>query len=636
MKHEDATKTKLIRELKQCTTRLDILNNRLREKEKALQDLEEKYYTLFNNTRDIIYTHDLNGYFTSVNPAAVKIYGYTAAEFTRLNISRIIDKDYLSIAHKNIKETLPETFHTQPHEYLTYTKDGSPVWIEVTTHLLQYNGKATGIQGIARDITMRKDSEEALRASRNKLRNQVNYLNALIENMNELFYTYDSQANITFMNNKCYEVLGYTPEQIMGRNLFEFVPGDYLEIVQKGVESRLNKGETASYEVPVLHKDGSRRLIKLNVSPIVEDGSITGGMVLAEDITARKQAEKVLRLSEERFSRAFNFSPSLMAIYNFESGRIIDVNNSLLSVLGYGRDEIIGRTSLELNFWANLKERENIRKLIIECGYVRNMEISFYAKSGKLHVGLYSAEKIYINERLHLLVSINDITERKEMEREMARLERLHLVGEMAASIGHEVRNPMTTVRGFLQLLENKEDCSKYKEYYNLMIIELDRANSIITEFLSLAKNKRVDLKLQNLNSVITALLPLIKADAMVTDKCVNIRLGEIKDLLLDEKEICQLILNLVRNGLEAMAPGKCLAINTYMEEERVVLAVQDQGRGIEPGILERLGTPFLTTKDHGTGLGLAVCYSIAARHNAAIHVDTGSAGTTFRVRFKV
>lgn len=233
-----------------------------------------------------------------------------------------------------------------------------------------------------------------------------------------------------------------------------------------------------------------------------------------------------------------------------------------------------------------------------------------------------------------LLSLEEEMAKRQLMDKEIARLDRLNLVGEMAASIGHEVRNPMTTVRGFLQLLGEKKDCLHYKEHYDLMIEELDRANSIITEFLSLAKNRLVQFKKNNLNSVILALEPLILADAYKTSHKVSTDLQKIPDLLLDEREIRQLVLNLVRNGLEAMPSGGTLLVKTFTEGEEVVLVVQDQGKGIEPEILEKIGTPFLTTKENGTGLGLAVCYSIATKHNAVIDVDTGPAGTTFCVRF--
>lgn len=224
----------------------------------------------------------------------------------------------------------------------------------------------------------------------------------------------------------------------------------------------------------------------------------------------------------------------------------------------------------------------------------------------------------------------------KEIEKQIARLDRLNIIGEMAASIAHEVRNPMTTVRGFLQMLAKKEHNSPHISFYHIMIEELDRANGIITEFLSLAKNKAVNLKYANLNKIIRAIVPLIEADARVSNKNILLELSEIPDLFIDEKEIRQIILNMVRNGLEAMKDRGEVRIRTYCEGEVVVMAIADQGPGIKKEILENIGIPFQTTKENGTGLGLPVCYSIAARHNAKISVNTGDNGTEFFVKFTV
>jgi len=166
------------------------------------------------------------------------------------------------------------------------------------------------------------------------------------------------------------------------------------------------------------------------------------------------------------------------------------------------------------------------------------------------------------------------------------------------------------------------------------MIEELDRANAIITDFLSLAKNKMVDMKPRDLNAIINKLLPLIQAKALSRDQYIKLELGDIPYLLLDNKEIHQLILNLVNNGLESMSLPGYMTIKTYMKDEAVVLAVQDQGQGIDPSLLNKLGTPFLTTKENGTGLGLAVCYRIAVQHNAKIDIETSANGTTFYLRF--
>lgn len=339
-------------------------------------------------------------------------------------------------------------------------------------------------------------------------------------------------------------------------------------------------------------------------------------------------------LSGEYLFKVFNGNPIPMAIYKLKNGQFIEVNESFLRITGYGRVEIAGRTVMDLNLWANPVEIAKVIQMVAKKRAVTNRETIYLTKSGQKRAGLLSAKIFDFGGERCILVAVNDITELKQLEKEMARFDQLNLVGEMAAGIGHEIRNPMTTVRGFLQILGSKKECTQYKEYFNLMIGELDKANLIIKELLFMAKNKAVDLKLRNLNAIVKALFPLILADAIISDKYVCMEQGDIPDILLDEKEICQLILNLAGNGLEAMSSGGTLTIRTYTDNEEAVLSVQDQGKGIEPDILEKIGRPFFTTKEQGTGLGLAVCYSIAARHNAAIKLETGPAGTTFFVRF--
>ncbi|WP_282433834.1 histidine kinase dimerization/phospho-acceptor domain-containing protein, partial [Desulfosporosinus sp. I2] len=142
-----------------------------------------------------------------------------------------------------------------------------------------------------------------------------------------------------------------------------------------------------------------------------------------------------------------------------------------------------------------------------------------------------------------------EIIERQRTEIEMVRLEKLNLIGEMAASISHEVRNPMTTVKGFLQLLKDKQE-SKDKEYFEIMIEELDRANSILSEFLSITRNKPTILEWYNINDIVTSTLPLLQADAQNNDKLLTVQLNDVPDLQLDIQEIRQLLLDLVRNGI--------------------------------------------------------------------------------------
>jgi signal transduction histidine kinase len=148
------------------------------------------------------------------------------------------------------------------------------------------------------------------------------------------------------------------------------------------------------------------------------------------------------------------------------------------------------------------------------------------------------------------------------------------------------------------------------------------------------AKTRQPDCIETNINNIIRAIEPLLTTDALASSKYVVLELEAVDNLNLNEKEIRQLLLNLVRNGLEAMPGTGSIRIRTYEEKEQVILVVQDEGEGIPNHIISRLGTPFLTSKVNGTGLGLAVCYGIASRHNAKIDVTTGTTGTTVYVKF--
>lgn len=360
-------------------------------------------------------------------------------------------------------------------------------------------------------------------------------------------------------------------------------------------------------------------------------------LVLETKCQALQESLDDLEESRNRYAALYDFAPVGYVTFDHK-GCIQEMNLTGASLIGLERSQLIGMPMFTIVAKRDLKlfldhlrrckrtDEKVITELSLATKYSAPVQVQLLSSPYQSADGCSFIYKTVIT----------DISERKRYEKELARLDRLNLVGEMAAGIGHEVRNPMTTVRGFLQLYRKKDSFIQYKEIFDLMIDELDRANSIITEFLSLAKNKMVNLTLQDLNTILTNLSPLIQADAMQYDKYINLQLEEIPELPLDEKEIRQLILNLVRNGLEAMSSGGNLAIRTYIEGQEMILSVQDQGKGIEPDILEKIGTPFFTTKDSGTGLGLAVCYGIAARHNAVINIKTSPKGTTFLVMFNI
>lgn len=268
-------------------------------------------------------------------------------------------------------------------------------------------------------------------------------------------------------------------------------------------------------------------------------------------------------------------------------------------------------------------------------GYIQKLEseiISIKKENVKLKAQIEKTNQ----SGLDIEAITSDIIEIKKYQSELSRLDNLNIIGQMAASIAHEIRNPITSIKGFLQIFKNQDMYSKDKELMDLMIEELDRVNDIITDFLSITQNKNIKLKLQCLNDNIRKILPLLNADALKNDILIKTELQDAQKIMIDESGIRQLLLNLARNGIDAMSVGGTLTIQTFEDGNGVNLVIEDTGCGMPVEVLEKIGTPFFTTKENGTGLGLAVCKNVAESHNARIEIKTSSEGTAFSVIFPV
>lgn len=219
----------------------------------------------------------------------------------------------------------------------------------------------------------------------------------------------------------------------------------------------------------------------------------------------------------------------------------------------------------------------------------------------------------------------------------MTQIDRLNTIGEMAAGIAHEVRNPLTTIRCLLQMLTGKPGVEPYQNKFDMMIDEIDAANVVMTEFLSLSKDKVLYFEPTDLNQFIRKLHPLFKATA--ESKQLNLKvevdLQELPIVQIDHNSMCQLLCNLVKNAFEAMPQGGTVTIRTASVEQGVQLSVQDEGCGVPENLLEKIGTPFLTTKLNGTGLGVSICSRTAQNHHGSMKIENNpDRGATFTFCF--
>lgn len=471
------------------------------------------------------------------------------------------------------------------------------------------------------------------RPNHKRLCPQEGEFKSLVENSPDAIIRFDKKLRFLYANVIALEVIGIPITICLGKTVSELnLNIDDYNIWKSQVARMFRTRQQTAFESQFTNYKGDHYYYHARLVPeFSKDGTVVSVLCTLRNIGELKKIELDLRASEERNQKFLSSLPDFL-FYLTNEGVYLDYHVTNPHLLYKPHSNRIGKHVSEV---LPPLQAQQIMEKIKQAITSGKMQILEYQLPINDSICFLEGRVITYNDDSVLFI-IRDVTELKHLKQELTRLDQLNLVGKMAAAIGHEVRNPMTTVRGFLQFLAGKEACTTFKEYFDLMIEELDRANSIINDFLSLAKNKEVKLKSQNLNTIIRTIAPLLQSNAIIANKSLHLDLNILPDLFLDSQEIRQLILNLVHNSLDSMPPHTNITIKSFMENKQVVLAVQDEGTGIPPECIEKLGTPFFTTKEKGTGLGLAVCYSIAARHKATIEFDTGPHGTTFFIKFNL
>lgn len=615
---------------------------------------------------------------THVNNAACSLLGCSRKELlmgAHVNLANLKEASRASYLLREI--------HNQHHlrfQSELVTASGLPVPVEVTVLMFSYYGQPSSMV-ICRNIEPIRRKENLLRIVKRRYR-------AIIQDQTEVIFRFLPSGRLTFINQSGCRAFGLRAAAVLKANLFSLLPPEGAAALKDHLSALTKDMAVKTLDYTLRSPAGSEATFEWTIRAMFTPHGVSEYQVAGRDTTQKKQLENellvhrknleslvrkrtaelesaheqlqqelverlvvnaALRENEEQLRTLINAMPDIVC-FKDSRGRWLEANNFKLELLGLTDLQYKGKTDRELakvcpdccrasleNCWVSDQATwfEGIpctyQEVLTDCsGMQRTFEVIkiplFYPGGGKKG----------------LLVVGRDITERlqamevqKQLEVEKARLERLNLVGEMAVSIGHEIRNPMTTVRGYLQMMQNKLELSKYRSRFDLMISDLDKANGIITNFISLAKNKAIRLIYRDLNKLISGLLPDIQTRAVLNQKSVTASLGSIPLLKLDDKEIEQLVLNLIDNGLYVTPEDQTLEIKTYSRQGHTLLEITDKGPGIPETVLEKLGIPFFSTKEDGTGLGLAVCYHVAQRHNAKLDIQTGTGGTTVTVSFK-
>ena len=371
-------------------------------------------------------------------------------------------------------------------------------------------------------------------------------------------------------------------------------------------------------------------------------------VVLEEEISQNQAANKSLKdsrdalvISETRYKDLFDNMHNGCVCYKVlfdEAGnpvdlKYIDVNHAYENFAGKLASEIIGNRRIKMfsNIDEDIIEWVNWLITVAISGEAVRFKQCFKHQQRMYSASAYSPSKGYV------AVISEDVTQYVNLQKEVARMDRLNLIGNMAAGLAHEIRNPMTVVKGYLQYFKKKLPNGLHDQL-DVVLSEIARIEVIITDFLAIAKTKPTEPEEQHLNGIIDNIAPLLLSEALKRGMSIEFKNSkDIPKIILAEKEIKQLLLNLVTNGLNAMEQYGALTIETKYQDNAVLLIVDDSGCGISKDLQAKIFDPFFTTRDEGTGLGLSVCASIVASHNGTIEVHSEEGkGTRFIITFPV
>ncbi|QNU04420.1 PAS domain S-box protein [Peribacillus butanolivorans] len=447
----------------------------------------------------------------------------------------------------------------------------------------------------------------------------------------------DAEGIITYVNEKFIEISQYEEHELIGKSHSIINSGYHSQEFFADLWCTIKQGKTWNGEICNRAKDGEIYWVDTTIVPFMKKGKPYQYISIRSDISRRKRAESDLRVSiKELEDMYYAINQSSIVAITDEKGIIVDVNDKFSEVSGYKRSELIGHTHQLVNSRYHSKEFFDDMWKTIQNRKVWNGEIRNRAKDGSYYwvdttiVPFYTVE----GKPFQFLALRYDITERKQTEEMLHRQDKLAAVGQLAAGVAHEIRNPLTSMKGYTEYLQLDEKDENRLEYLGIIMDEINRVNEIVEEFLELSKPQPLILETKNIVPIIQNVLSLTEFDARKKNVILFFDCYHSEILIrCDENRLKQVLLNFVINGIEAMPDGGEIKVVTELKEEKVHISIIDTGVGMPPDQLRRIGEPFFTTKKSGNGLGLMISFKIIESHLGRVFVESEvNKGTVFNI----
>ncbi|KAB7706134.1 PAS domain S-box protein [Bacillus aerolatus] len=466
-----------------------------------------------------------------------------------------------------------------------------------------------------------------------------NWWDAFLSAICDPVYIFNGEENIIAVNEAFEQQYGWTLNELQGRCL-PIVPV-HLQGEFKFLKQRLISGESFQHFKTIRQsKDGSLLHVEVSASPVQDtNGKFIAAVCVTRNVTKKIEAALLLdrkaeelKENEKKFLEISENISDIFCVYDCLTKKVIYISPSYEKVLGHPKSEFYKDLHVFMNI-VHPDDRERFKKFI-RGEHEEGPEIEYQAIHKNGSIIWLRSRKIIDSKFQNRLASITqDITSLKEKEILLNKKDKLGAVGQLAAGIAHEVRNPLTAIKGFTQLW-GQETHHKYSE---IILSELERIESIMQEFLMLAKpNQETNFEIKDVNKILRETIAFMGPEALLYGvELIPLLTEELPLARVEEKQLKQVILNLIKNAIDAMPHGGIVTVHTKQSVDgSICIKVADEGVGISQERIPRLGEPFYSNKEKGTGLGLMVSFKIIEHHNGKIFFESEEGkGTKVEIR---
>jgi PAS domain S-box-containing protein len=598
----------------------------------------EKNDLLLFNQYAIDHMADMAWWITSegkiayVNEATCRLLGYSREEFLEMSIMDIADNErtrnweYHWQTLKNAGNLIFISQHRQ--------RSGDQIPVEVRASYMAFGGKEF-ICGFARDIRERTAAELELQQTELRYR-------TLFESAHDAIFIMKDDRFLE-CNTATLRMYGCRRDEIIGQTPFRFSPllqPDGRSSAEKARE-KINlalAGQSQAFEWKHCRLDYSEFDADVSLNRIELGGQVIL-QALVRDITGRKTIEENLKNSEEKFRKSFDTHPGIVGISTLADGKYLDINRNFVTILGWSREEVIGKTSRELGIFSEYRDREEMLSQLNHGGHIHDFEVSIQTKSGEKKVGIFSAEIIETNGQKCLLAQVIDITDRKRAEEEIRKLNEtleqrvLERTAALEASnkeleafcytVSHDLRAPVRALNGFARILAGEYAHTLDEEANRLLNIISGNARNmgeLIDDLLEFSRLGRQEMTLSRIDMTQMAGIVFNELCTGEEKTKTEFLLLQLPDAIGDPVMIRQVWINLVSNSLKfsSQKEHRIIEIGCMQSEGASCYYVRDNGTGFDMtysdklfGVFQRLHS---VKEFEGSGVGLAIVRRIIMR----------------------